>query len=132
MEGCGSQPAANGGWQNLTFPGGGMDAEVPCQPCGHHLMVAVEVVANLKACGIQLLAVQVNDQAVAVAHGPLVLGLAVNDGQGCMGIGEDVFCGHAKGGQGVFIGLMAPAQQVMKMHDAGWIGFPKPDSTTDH
>ena len=132
MEDCGLQPAPNGGWQNLSFPGNGMDAKVVGQPCGNHRLIAVDTVVNLEACGVQLLAAQVNEKGVTVAHGSMVTGLAVNDGQCRLGIGENLLCSHAKLVQGVFIGLMTPAQQVMKMHDACRIGFPKTNGTTDN
>ena len=132
MAGYGSQPAPQGGGQKLAFAGEGMDAEVAGQPGGHHLLVAVETIVHLKAGGIRLPTTQANEKDVTVAHGSAILGLAVNDGQRPMGIGEDVSNGHAKGGQGFFIGLMAPAQQVVKMHDACRISFPETNGATDH
>ena len=125
MGSCGLQPAPNGGGQSLALPGGGMNAEVTGQPCGHHLLLAMDVIVNLEAGGIQLPAGQMNEQDIPVAHGSMVTGLAMDDGQCRMGIGEDVCRGQAKPVQGFFIGLVTPAQQVVKMHDACRVGFPQ-------
>lgn len=131
MGSYGLQPAANGSGQSLAFSGDGMDAEVTGQPRGHHLLIAMDVIVNLEAGGLHLSAGQVNEQDIPVADGSMVAGLAMDDGQRCLGIGEDICRSYAESVQGFFIGLVAPAQQVVKMHYPCRIGFPKADGVTD-
>ena len=132
MGGCGLQPAPNVGRQSLALPGDGMDAEVTGQSRGHHLLMAVDVIVNLKAGGIQLLAGQMNEKNITAAHGSMVTGPAMDDGQRHVGIGEDVCRSDTEPVQRFFISLMAPAQQMVKMDDACRIGFPEAHRATDH
>jgi hypothetical protein len=102
------------------------DRQVAREAAGHLLSVAAEAVAHFEAAGIEPQGGQGDRQGVAADEWPAEIGLAVHDrqrhGRGAPGGREDLARGDAEALEALFIGLMAPPQQLVEVHYSGGVG----------
>ena len=92
----------------------------------------LKAVLHLEAAGVEPLRFEKDPQVITAMHWPLEIGFAMDHWKGhgwqLTGLStarEDGGRGDAIPSQTLFPGFVAPAKELIKMHDSGGIGFPK-------
>lgn len=106
---------------------------MPDETTSNIRILELKAVFHLKAAGVEPLRFEKDSQVIASMDWPLKVGFAMHHWKGngwnltaISTARKDGACGDAIARQALFPGFVAPAQQLMKMHHAGGIGFPKP------
>lgn len=105
-----------------------MDGQVADQTAGHNGCIEMEFTSYLKAARVEPLRLQMHLQTITTMHRALEVGLAMHHRQGhrrppllASASREDTAGGDAVALQALLPGLMAPAQQLVKVHHTGGI-----------
>ncbi len=126
---CSLKPEGDGLWYRATSACCRINGHVSDQAMGNFLVVAEKLTVNLKTSLINPFWIQSHEQLVSTMHSFVEAGAAVHNWECSVGKAflvttsrENRFSFNAKELQALFPCLMAPAQQLMKMHHAGSIG----------
>ena len=103
---------------------------------GHGLITQVDLADHFKATGIDSFRLKVDDCRITHMHGGPEVGMAMDNRQGHVGLisastGENGTNWNPELFKAVFPGLMAPAQEVLKVHHAGGIGVAEAHGSVD-
>ena len=125
---CSLKPEADGLWYGATSACCHINGHVSDQAMGNFLLVAEKLTVNLKTSLINPLWSQSNDQLISPMHCFVEVGAALHHRECRVGPAflvstsrKNSFGFNAIQLQAFFPCLMAPAQQLMEMHDASGV-----------